>query len=218
MISQCLLNEEIYPPHNIKGVEHMRSSLTIGDVVDAVSSWGKIRLIQKRSECSWIHRIYIEFHKKIDYGIDNQVGLRVSPLEPGKIHNTPFYVYSIDDKKCMGRNSMCIFLFCGDAFNISPAIYHRFIEYNPELGSYYYQTDPNDEYSYYKLIDSKIPSEVNINDVRRLILIAWIKYSGDEILKNGLYFDMCYTQRDFEYTKESLKQHYETSWSTLYEM
>lgn len=219
MESAWNIDSKFCSPEDDKNTISMSSSLTLKDIIDAVSSWGKIRLIQRDNKHSWHHRIYIEFRDMINCNAIQNEGLTANSIIFGGIDNTPFAVSCIDGQCCMGSKMMCVSLLYGATLDLRPKVYRALVRYyNPSIEKYYDLVVCMHGDSFYRLIEDCESSGFDRAQVRREVLIAWLRYSGDAIKRRGIHLDDRYAKPFIEPTKDEVIQFNSTLWTTRYEI
>lgn len=155
------------------------SKLVLGDIVDAISGWGKVQILQLSS----IYNLFIEFNEPVKCDADYLYGIKVNH-ENGYISSSIFSVNIINGKLAVDKYSMYVTIDIDQISVIDCYLYKVMTEACPNLAKLY----TSGFASNYRLTSFN-------KDVKRQITLFLLKEFGNLITKKGFWFSERYKHR-----------------------
>lgn len=188
--------------------------MTLGDLIESISHWGTVNLIQRDHDNPNHHRIHINFKEEVNLEASYRRGVMVLYGGANVLISSPLRVLNVEKKMCLSTKSMCVDLFTKLAMELTPLQYERLVNHFDYARAFYYKVEYHNIIAY-RFHDAKW-EKFTEKDMKRVVLMWWLQDCGREILRNGLYLDGFATAASRHFTKEEVVQFETEHWETLH--
>lgn len=159
------------------------STLTLRDIVEVISDWGTVKIIQNK-HCYSFH---IKFHNDINFQT-HPTRIDIN-LNTGTIFETPFQLISINECWQLSQYSIYVVLDLYGIQIMSDNLYDQIEKDLHKLSKYYIKFGGCYEiwYEFNRYVYP--PDHHKTKEIKRKIIITWLSHSIKQIINHGLYID-----------------------------
>lgn len=182
-----------------QGWSSTNSNLTLGDIIDAISELGKVKILNYTS-CDY--KLYITFHKSIR--CDSPSGMSLLKSE---LYQCPFTVDKSNQRYTLGSKSMYVNLHT-NLGNIDNHLYDLLNKENPKLTKYFIKNNGSLN-TWHRFNDAAHHPDSDIaKEVKRQIMILWLRDASHQILTRGLSLGKDYETKYQSRTIDEIRLHF----------